>query len=170
MTLQPLPTPVTNSPQCLLEWEKRMKPDPQIAHLIELATADRDGTIKHLNQCVKQMDESMQRLELLQRYRNDYATRYQGKSFSIEALGNLNRFVTKLDTAIGEQQKDVEIRQRVATHAQSALIDAEKRVQSYKTLAHSRGVERAAREAKREQRQMDDFAARMARSGLAFGM
>jgi flagellar protein FliJ len=147
-----------------------MKPDPQITHLIEMATADRDGTAKHLGVCVRQMDESMQRLELLQRYRTDYAARFEGRSFSIEALGNLNRFVAKLDVAIGEQQKDVEIRQRVAAHAQGALIEAEKRVQSYKTLAQRRLAAHNKREAKREQKQMDDFAARIAQSGLAFGL
>jgi len=131
--------------------------------LIELATSECDKAAQALGTAIRIADETQKKLDLLLHYRDDYASRFQAnqaKGLTITGYRNFQIFLEKLDQAIvGQQQVVGEAQQRVAENQHTWQVAEHKRM-SFGTLAERKRKEEQRKESRREQKQMDEFAAR----------
>ncbi len=131
--------------------------------LIELATSATDEAAKRLGLAMRATEEAETRLALLQQYRDDYTTRFQQSlmnGLSAQAYHNYRHFLEKLDQAMDGQQQVIASAQARMQRERGSWQESERQRMSYGTLA-----ERAARTARhqqgqREQKAMDEHAAR----------
>lgn len=140
--------------------------NPSALHtLIELAVKDSDESAKRLGEAIRAVEDAEKKLNLLLGYRDEYAARFQNSQASgISAMDyrNFQLFIEKLDTAIAGQQAIVDnARSRVDSERES-WQECEKKRMSYGTLASRAETARMHKENKRDQKQMDEYAARSA--------
>lgn len=131
--------------------------------LIELATTETEEAAKRLGLAVKAAADTESKLKLLQDYRTEYADRFQANmkvGFTAAGYRNFQVFLDKLDTAIAGQEHVVtEARKRVEER-RAAWQAGERKRMSYGTLAARAKEEQQQRENKRDQKAMDEHAAR----------
>jgi flagellar FliJ protein len=132
--------------------------------LIELATKETDEAAKRLGKCMAAAEDAEKKHQLLQQYREDYAARFQQNltAGGLSAMGyhNYQVFLGKLDLAIESQQAVVrEALQRVERERQAWQASERKRM-SYGTLVSRAEKAQQLKENKRDQKQMDEHAAR----------
>jgi flagellar FliJ protein len=131
--------------------------------LIELATQSTDEAAKRLGRAIRAGDDAQQKLQLLLQYRDDYASRLQEKMASgLTAAGyrNFQMFLGKLDDAINGQQRVIQDAQHRVQNERSAWQASERKRMSYDTLAARAQSAQLLKQARREQKQTDEFAAR----------
>lgn len=131
--------------------------------LIELATQQSDEAAKRLGKAVKAGDDAQQKLQLLMQYRDDYAARLRSSAATgLTASGyrNFQMFLDKLDDAIASQQRVVQDSQRRVSNERTAWQSSERKRLSYDTLATRAMSAQLLKQARREQKQTDEFAAR----------
>lgn len=133
--------------------------------LIELAQRDTDDAAKRLGAALKGVEEAQQKLEMLLGYRDDYAARLlqaQESGITPMAYQNFVAFMGKLDNATNGQREVLKHAQAKAAFEKTRWQDAERKRLSYKTLS-DRAAEQALKlENKRDQKLMDEHAARQA--------
>ncbi|MFT5532908.1 MAG: flagellar FliJ protein [Burkholderiaceae bacterium] len=131
--------------------------------LIELAVKDTDEAAKRLGLAIRACEEVEQKMTLLTQYREDYANRFQHSlsvGLSPSGYRNFQLFIDKLDGAIASQQLVLLDAKRRIEEARAAWQSSERKRMSYGTLA-SRALKVAQqKEAKRDQKAMDEHAAR----------
>jgi flagellar FliJ protein len=131
--------------------------------LIELATTEVDDAAQRLGRAVKSVEDARQKLALLSNYRDEYVSRFQqtmANGFTPLAYRNYQNFMEKLDTAIGGQEQILRDAEKRAEGERALWRESERKRISYgalKTRAE-KAVEK--KEAKREQKQSDEAAAR----------
>jgi flagellar FliJ protein len=135
----------------------------QLDTLIELATTASDEAAKRLGAALRMVQEHEGKMQMLTGYRADYAQRFEdalAAGMTPMAYRNFQAFLDKLDNAIsGQQQVLLQARQR-GEHERSSWLASERKRMSYTTLCN-RAAEQAQRvEAKRDQKLMDEHAAR----------
>ena len=133
--------------------------------LIELAQRDTDAAAKRLGAAIKAHEETEQKLNMLLGYRDDYARRLEGAQMAgITPLAyrNFVAFMDKLDNAINGQREIVKHAQHKSTVEKAAWQGAERKRLSYRTLNERAAAEALKVENKRDQKTMDEFAARQA--------
>ena len=134
--------------------------------LIDLAQRESDACAKRLGAALKAVDEGEQKLQMLLGYRDDYANRLdaaQMGGITPFAYQNFVAFLGKLDQAI-DGQRDVLKHARVkADMEKKGWQESERKRLSYRTLTERAALEALALESKRDQKMMDDHAARTAR-------
>ncbi|GAB3425025.1 flagellar export protein FliJ [Massilia agilis] len=131
--------------------------------LTELAQRESDEAAKRVGAARRAVEEAQQKLQMLLGYRDEYAQRLdaaQMAGITPHAYHNFVAFVGKLDHAIAGQQEVLRHAEARIALEQKAWQQCERKRLSYRTLS-----ERAAREAlrvenKRDQKLMDDHAAR----------
>ncbi|GAA4015117.1 flagellar export protein FliJ [Actimicrobium antarcticum] len=131
--------------------------------LIELAVKDTDEAAKRLGLAIRACEEVQQKLTLLMQYRDDYATRFQHSlsvGLSPSGYRNFQLFIDKLDGAIASQELVLLDAKRRIEEARSAWQENERKRMSYGTLASRALKAEQAKEAKRDQKAMDEHAAR----------
>jgi flagellar FliJ protein len=131
--------------------------------LIELATKDTDEAAKRLGKCMKAAEESEQKLELLKQYRDDYAARFQqnlAAGLTASGYRNYQQFLDKLEQAIGSQQQIVRDAHARVEREKKTWQDCERKRMSYGTLADRADKAQQIKDNKRDQKQMDEHAAR----------
>jgi flagellar FliJ protein len=131
--------------------------------LIELATRQSDDAAKRLGKAVRAGDDAQQKLQLLMQYRDDYAARLRSSAATgLTASGyrNFQMFLDKLDDAIASQQRAVQDAQRRVNNERNAWQSSERKRISYDTLATRAMNAQLLKQARREQKQTDEFAAR----------
>jgi flagellar FliJ protein len=137
----------------------------QLATLIDLAQRETDDCAKRLGAALKALDDCRQKLEMLSGYRDDYAKRFEASMSSgitPMAYRNFQAFMVKLDSAILGQQQVVEHAQARSENEKMRWQQAERKRMSYTTL-NNRAQEQALKlENKRDQKAMDEHAARQA--------
>ena len=133
--------------------------------LMELAATETDEAAKRLGTAIRACQDTEKKLELLLQYRDDYAARFQSNlAAGLTAGGyrNFQLFMDKLDAAItGQQQVVADAQRRVGTE-QDAWQASERKRMSYNTLATRAQSAEQRREARRDQKQTDEHAARQA--------
>ena len=133
--------------------------------LLELATKACEMAAIELGKSIQFAEETDKKLNLLVQYREDYECRFQAeqaKGLSIAGYRNFQVFLDKLEQAItGQQQVVIESKQRVEERKR-AWQAAEQKKMSYDTLADRRRKESLRKEAKRDQKQTDEFVTRQA--------
>ena len=134
--------------------------------LIELAQRDSDAAAKRLGAALKAVEEAEQKLQMLLGYRQDYADRLdqaQMAGITPFAYANFVAFVGKLDNAINGQREVVKHAQYKSELEKKAWQESERKRLSYRTLTERAAAEALRTENKRDQKMMDDHAARTAR-------
>jgi flagellar FliJ protein len=134
--------------------------------LIDLAQRESDACAKRLGAALKAVEEAEQKLQMLDGYRNDYANRLddvQMAGITPFAYQNFVAFIGKLDNALSGQREVLKHASYKADTEKKAWQESERKRLSYRTL-HERAAQQAlAIETKRDQKMMDDHAARTAR-------
>ncbi len=133
--------------------------------LIELAQRDTDDAAKRLGVALRGVDEAKQKLTMLFGYRDDYAIRFdaaQLKGITPAVYFNFVAFLEKLDNAVKGQQEVLRHAERRAEQEKQAWQACERKRLSYRTLNDRAAAAALAKENKRDQKMMDEFATRQA--------
>ncbi len=133
--------------------------------LIELAQRETDDAAKRLGVALKAVDESEQKLAMLLGYRDDYALRLdaaQVAGITPMAYRNFVAFMDKLDIAINGQREVIKHAQHKSATEKAAWQACERKRLSYRTLNERAAAAALHKENKRDQKQMDEHAARQA--------
>ncbi|KQQ88028.1 flagellar export protein FliJ [Massilia sp. Leaf139] len=134
--------------------------------LIDLAQRDSDASAKRLGAALKSVEEAEQKLQMLLGYRDDYANRLdqaQMNGITPFAYANFVAFVGKLDNAINGQQEVLKHAKYKSDLEKATWQESERKRLSYRTLNDRAAAEALKIENKRDQKMMDDHAARTAR-------
>lgn len=134
--------------------------------LIDLAQRDSDAFAKRLGVALKAVADGEQKLTMLLGYRDDYANRLdaaQMAGITPFAYRNFVAFLEKLETAISGQRDVLKLAQQKAEKERKGLQESERKRLSYRTLNDRAAAQALAIETKRDQKMMDDHAARTAR-------
>jgi flagellar protein FliJ len=131
--------------------------------LIELATTATDEAAVRLGHAIRATDKAEKKLELLQKYRDDYSNRFQAKmAQGLSPMGyrNFQAFIDKLDEAIAGQQQVVKDAENGVAREKGAWQASERKRMSYDTLATRAEKAEQQRENRKDQKLNDEFAAR----------
>ncbi|MCS0581338.1 flagellar export protein FliJ [Massilia pinisoli] len=134
--------------------------------LIDLAQRESDACAKRLGVALKAVDDGEQKLQMLLGYRDDYANRLdaaQVAGITPFAYQNFVAFLAKLEQAIDGQREVLKHARAKADMEKKAWQESERKRLSYRTLNERAAAEALALESKRDQKMMDDHAARTAR-------
>ncbi|MGX4640589.1 flagellar export protein FliJ [Massilia sp. SYSU DXS3249] len=134
--------------------------------LIDLAQRDSDAAAKRLGAALKGVEEAEQKLQMLLGYRDDYAARLdqaQMAGITPFAYANFVAFVGKLDNAINGQQEVLKHAKYKSELEKKTWQESERKRLSYRTLTERAAAEALRIENKRDQKMMDDHAARTVR-------
>lgn len=100
----------------------------------------------------------------LDTYRGEYAKRLRGISTSNrDTLGNYHRFLDKLSAALDTQQQDVLQAEQAVAGQQARWSQTLRRLKSMELLRNRRAAAAQAQLIRQEQKQSDEYAARIAR-------
>jgi flagellar FliJ protein len=133
--------------------------------LMKLAQHQNDSATRKLGLLNKQQQGAQQNLDTLMGYRKDYQSRLQEAArngMSQADLRNFQRFIDKLDEAIGQQLKLVE-QSKASTQTGRNEFDATRRkLKSFDTLQQRHIEEQKRAAGKSEQKMLDEHTGRMA--------
>ncbi len=133
--------------------------------LIGLAQRDTDAAAKKLGAELAAVDEARQKLTMLHGYRDDYASKLEAaqmNGITPLAYHNFVAFMGKLDNAISGQREVVKHAEAKSAMAKTTWQACERKRLSYRTLSERAAAETLRVENKRDQKQMDEHAARQA--------
>jgi flagellar FliJ protein len=133
--------------------------------LIGLAQRDTDAAAKKLGAELAAVDDARQKLTMLHGYRDDYASKLeaaQRNGITPLAYHNFVAFMGKLDNAINGQREVVKHAEAKSALAKTTWQACERKRLSYRTLSERAAAETLRVENKRDQKQMDEHAARQA--------
>lgn len=139
------------------------KPSP-LDTLIEIAVRETDEAAKRLGQAIREQEDAVNKLNLLSQYRDDYDDRLKQQAahgVGIAQYANFMAFLAKLDSAVDGQQTVIQDAQRKVELAKLEWQKCEKKRLSYQTLDDRNKELQQKKEAKREQKQSDEFASRI---------
>jgi len=135
----------------------------QLATLIDLARRETDEAAKRLGNALRMVDDCEQKLEMLAGYRNDYAQRFETSltaGMTPMAYRNFQAFLDKLDNAVKGQVEAVQKARKRSEHEKTLWQACERKRMSYTTLDNRAQQEALRVEARRDQKAMDEHAAR----------
>jgi flagellar FliJ protein len=131
--------------------------------LIELAQDRKTKAAQDFAQAASAHERARERLTLIENYRSEYEARMRdqaGVGVDSTLIGNTMRFISQLTVAIEQQGMEVA---RCAAHVETtraAFLDEERKLKSLEILAQREAQREAAIEAKRQQKQIDEYATR----------
>lgn len=134
--------------------------------LIDLAQKDSDAAARRLGAANKLVEEAEQKLEMLVGYRDEYARKLdaaQVAGITPFAYHNFVAFIGKLDNALNGQREVLKHARFKAETERKTLQESERKRLSYRTLNERAASEALKVQNKRDQKLMDDHAARGAR-------
>ncbi len=134
--------------------------------LIDLAQRESDACAKRLGAAQKAVDDAEQKLQMLHGYRDDYANKLDAamvNGITPFARQNFVAFLDKLENAVNGQREVLKHAQYKAEKERKAWQESERKRLSYRTLTERAAAQALAIENKRDQKMMDDHAARTAR-------
>ncbi len=131
--------------------------------VLDLMQIRTDDATRHLAQLIASEQDAKAKLEMLQHYRDEYATRFRESAqngLSQREWQNFQQFLNRLDEAIDMQRKTVATQTRHTAAGQVAWQQQKKKLMAFDTLSDRHFARESAREMKREQKIQDEFAAR----------
>ncbi|MYM91947.1 flagellar export protein FliJ [Rugamonas sp. FT82W] len=137
----------------------------QLETLMDLARRETDDAAKRLGASLKAVDEAKQKHQMLVGYRDEYAKRFeaaQQAGITPMAYRNFQAFMEKLDVAVKGQQDMIKHAEYRSEQEKAAWQASERKRMSYSTLNDRADAEALKLENKRDQKQMDEHAARQA--------
>lgn len=133
--------------------------------LIDLAQRESDDCARKLGAALKAVEEAQQKLDMLLGYRDDYARKLEAAQvtgITPFAYHNFMAFMGKLDNAISGQREVLRHAEHRAGVVRQAWQESERKRLSYRTLSERAAQEALKLENKRDQKAMDEHAARSA--------
>jgi flagellar FliJ protein len=133
--------------------------------LIERATDHRDDAATRAAEARRHRDDAERTLRTLTDYREESLSRAPvraGGAVGTEQLQGAARFDARLVAAIHQQYREHADRQKAADTRDAALAERQRRLTALQTLEERRARETAQRDARREQRALDEFATNLA--------
>ncbi|WP_342119104.1 flagellar export protein FliJ [Pseudoduganella sp. OTU4001] len=137
----------------------------QLETLIDLARRETDDAAKRLGAALKAVADAEEKLNMLIGYRDEYGRRFdasQQQGITPMAYRNFQAFMEKLDTAIKGQQEVVRHSKARGDQEKQAWQEAERKRMSFSTLRDRAHAQELKKEAKRDQKAMDEHATRQA--------
>lgn len=137
----------------------------QLETLIDLARRETDDAAKRLGAALKAVADAEEKLNMLIGYRDEYGRRFdasQQQGITPMAYRNFQAFMEKLDTAIKGQQEVVRHSKARGDQEKLAWQEAERKRMSFSTLRDRAQAQELKKEAKRDQKAMDEHASRQA--------
>lgn len=137
----------------------------QLETLIDLARRETDDAAKRLGAALKAVADAEEKLNMLVGYRDEYGRRFdasQQQGITPMAYRNFQAFMEKLDTAIKGQQEVVRHSKARGDQEKQAWQEAERKRMSFSTLRDRAQAQELKKEAKRDQKAMDEHASRQA--------
>jgi len=104
---------------------------------MNLARHQNDSATRKLGQLNKQQHNAQSKLEVLQQYRRDYQARLQESTqngINPAELRNFQEFINKLDEAIGQQLKTVNLSKASTQAGRGEFDTAQRKLKSFDTL------------------------------------
>lgn len=136
--------------------------------VLERAAQERDRLAAELRRCEQQLLRAQEQGTQLVEYRSEYTQRWSarfGQGSSIEIVHCWHSFRQRLDEALVQQQRQVEHAKRSADELRERVLQAELRVAAIAKLIERRRAEMARTQSRRDQRQTDETAQRVALQG-----
>ena len=136
--------------------------------LIRLATEACDKAVERMNEARKRMDSAIQKLDQLNMFLNDYLVRrieHGERGMGAAQWVDYQRFIERLRDAVTTQVKEVDFAKILHQEMVENWHQARKKVKALEKLLEQEKLRQQQKEAKREQKQTDEFAARIFRSG-----
>jgi flagellar FliJ protein len=137
----------------------------QLETLMNLARRETDDATKRLGAALKAVADAEQKYQMLVGYRDEYAKRFeaaQAAGITPMAYRNFQAFMEKLEVAVQGQQEMIRHAEYRSAQEKAAWQASERKRMSYSTLNDRAAAEALKLEAKRDQKQMDEHAARQA--------
>lgn len=132
--------------------------------LLELAQSRSDSAAQVVgSHCTREHNEE-QKLQMLIGYRGEYQANYLRavqQGVSPASLANYQEFMKKLDLAVKQQAEVVAHWRRQVVASRQDWMDEQRKVKSFDTLTQRQAEARQKREDKIEQRNQDEYAARL---------
>lgn len=131
--------------------------------LLELSQQRLDDAARQLGTLLASEHEGEQKLELLQRYRDEYHARFlqaAQRGMGPDEWRNYQTFLGKLDDAIGQQKGMVALAKQKSAAGQQSFMDERTRVKAFDMLSQRHDAREQKAEAKREQRESDEYSAK----------
>lgn len=138
----------------------------QFTQLLELARQDEEKAARAMQDAQKRLAQSQQQLSTLGQYRQDYLDRLshtQSQGISIAQLKDYQLFMGKLDTAMQQQEKEVQRCDQLVAATRQQWMDKRSRVQAFEALEVRHHATELKKELKQEQKLSDEFASRASR-------
>lgn len=135
----------------------------QLETLMDLARRETDDAAKRLGVALKAVDEARQKHDMLVGFRDEYLTRFeaaQAAGITPMAYRNFVAFIDKLEVAIKGQLEMIRQAELRSGQEKAAWQNSERKRMSYSTLNDRADAEALKLENKRDQKAMDEHAAR----------
>lgn len=145
-----------------------MTPKFHLQSLLDLSNLHLDEATRLLGKLIAGEQEASDRYELLVQYRDEYQTRFlaeAGNGLAPDTWRNYQYFLGRLDQAIAQAREMVDASKQRTVAGQRNWLDKRGKVKAYDTLAQRHQMRVAYAEARQEQKQSDEHAAR--RFGVA---
>lgn len=136
--------------------------------VLELMQRRTDDATQELARLIAAEQDAKNRLELLRQYRQEYAQRFQSSAqdgMTPQQWKNFQDFIARLDEAIGQQEQVLAQSQGRTAAGQRHWQAQRIRLQAIDTLSVRHTQSEQAKEGRREQKLVDEFAARMKPDG-----
>ena len=137
----------------------------QLETLMDLARRETDDAAKRLGAALKQVDEAKQKHQMLVGFREEYAKKFeaaQQAGITPMAYRNFQAFMEKLEVAVKGQLDMIKHAEYRSEQEKTAWQASERKRMSYSTLNDRADADALKLENKRDQKQMDEHAARQA--------
>jgi len=131
--------------------------------VLELMQVRADDATQNLARLIANEHDAKSKLELLQQYRDEYATRFQHAAkngISPREWHNYQEFLNRLDEAIDTQRKMVAQQVQNTAAGQALWQQQRTKLKAFDTLSERHFANENAQQLKREQKTQDEFAAR----------
>ena len=142
-----------------------MASQTQLETLMNLAQRETDEAAKRLGAAIKAVADAEQKYQMLSGYRDEYVRKFEAAQvagMSPMAYHNFRAFMDKLDVALKGQQDMIRHAEARSAKEKELWQACERKRMSYATLNERAAAAALKLEAKRDQKQMDEHAARQA--------
>jgi len=137
----------------------------QLETLMDLARRETDDAAKRLGAALKAVDEAKQKHQMLVGFREEYLKKFeaaQAAGITPMAYRNFQAFIEKLEVAVKGQHDMIQHAEYRSEQEKTAWQASERKRMSYSTLNDRADADALKLENKRDQKQMDEHAARQA--------
>ena len=133
--------------------------------LLEQAQEKSNKAARLMAEIKAQWQLGEQKLQQLQGFVGDYRNRFvtaQSGGLSVNQWRDYQLFMAKLDTALKQQVGEVELFRQRFDEAKARWLDTQREVKAMQALAERQARTELARQAKREQKELDEYASKLA--------